>query len=116
DVGEMLERGVRIPIRVRLAESARKDAAAIASLPIRNEEGVVLPLGQLARVEVAPGPSQVSRERLKRRVTVQLNVRGRDVGSFVEEARRAIDADVSLPVGYWMEWAGEYERLRSAAR
>jgi cobalt-zinc-cadmium resistance protein CzcA len=65
---------------------------------------------------MAPGPSQVSRERLQRRITVELNVRGRDIGSFVEEAKAALDRDVKLPVGYYTTWAGEYERLQSAAK
>jgi cobalt-zinc-cadmium resistance protein CzcA len=58
----------------------------------------------------------VSRERLQRRITVELNVRGRDIGSFVEEAKAALDRDVKLPVGYYTTWAGEYERLQSAAK
>ena len=83
---------------------------------MRDELGNLVPLGQLATIEMAPGPSQISRERLQRRITVELNVRGRDIGSFVEEAKGALDRDVKLPVGYYTEWAGEYERLQSAAK
>ncbi len=116
DVGEIVEGAIRYPVRVRLNDEARRDPRSIASLPVRDELGNLVPLGQLATIDVAAGPSQISRERLQRRITVELNVRGRDIGSFVEEAKRAIERDVKLPVGYYTEWAGEYERLRSAAR
>jgi cobalt-zinc-cadmium resistance protein CzcA len=116
DVGEIVDGTIRYPVRVRLSEDARHDARAIAAVPVRDEHGNLVPLGQLATVEMAPGPSQISRERLQRRITVELNVRGRDIGSFVEEAKVALDRDVKLPVGYYTEWAGEYERLRSAAK
>lgn len=116
DVGEIVDGTVRYPVRVRLSEDARRDERSIAAVPVRDELGNLVPLGQLATVAMAPGPSQISRERLQRRITVELNVRGRDVGSFVEEAKVALERDVKLPVGYYMEWAGEYERLRSAAK
>jgi cobalt-zinc-cadmium resistance protein CzcA len=116
DVGEIVEGSVRYPVRVRLSEDARHDARSIAAVPVRDERGFLVPLGQLATVEMAPGPSQISRERLQRRITVELNVRGRDIGSFVEDAKAALDRDVQLPVGYYTEWAGEYERLQSAAK
>lgn len=116
DVGEVVDGKARYPVRVRLSEAARADIASIGSIPIRDERGGVIPLAQLARIEVAPGPSQISRERLERRITVELNVRGTDVGSFVEKARATIDKDVKLPTGTSLEWAGEYERLVSAAK
>jgi heavy metal efflux system protein len=116
EVGEIVDGPVRFPIRVRLAADARKDERSIAAVPVRDEMGNLVPLGQLAVITTAPGPSQISRERLQRRITVELNVRGRDVGSFVDEAKVALDRDVKLPVGYYTEWAGEYERLQSAAR
>ncbi len=116
DVGEIVDGAIRYPVRVRLSEEARHDARSIATVPVRDELGNLVPLGQLATIELAPGPSQISRERLQRRITVELNVRGRDIGSFVEEAKGALDRDVKLPVGYYTEWAGEYERLRSAAK
>jgi cobalt-zinc-cadmium resistance protein CzcA len=116
DVGEIVDGPIRYPVRVRLAEEARRDGKAISAVPVRDEAGNLVPLGQLATVAMAPGPSQISRERLQRRITVQLNVRGRDIGSFVEEAKVALDRDVKLPVGYWTVWAGEYERLQSAAK
>lgn len=114
EVGEIVEGGYRYPMMVRLSESARVSAEHVAELPVRTPAGALVPLGQLARIESVPSPSQISRERLQRRITVQLNVRGRDVASYVEQAKRELDREVKLPPGYFTEWAGEYERLTSA--
>jgi cobalt-zinc-cadmium resistance protein CzcA len=116
EVGTVVDGPRRYPIQVRIGAAGRRDAEAIAGLPVRTPQGNLVPLGQLAKVEVAPGPSQISRERLARRITVEMNVRGRDVGSFAEEAKRIVEHDVKLPVGYSVEWAGEYERLQAATR
>ena len=116
EVGEIVEGATRYPIRVRLSEKARVDQESIAALPVRTPSGALVPLGQLAQIETSPGPSQISRARLQRRVTVQVNVRGRDIGSFVDEAKATLDRTVKLPVGYFTVWAGEYERLQSATR
>ncbi len=105
---------LRIPIVVRLGPDARATAESLSAVPVRTPVGAMVPLGQLARVDVAPGPSQVSRERLQRRVTVQANVRGRDLGSFVVAARLAIEREIHLPTGYSLAWAGEFEHLKSA--
>jgi cobalt-zinc-cadmium resistance protein CzcA len=116
DVGEIVDAGERYPIRVRLAPSARQDPNVIATLPVRTPSGALVPIGQLAKIDVGPGPSTIGRERMQRRITVQLNVRGNDIGTFVSEAKRALDREVKLPVGYYTVWAGEYERLQSATR
>jgi len=68
----------------------------------------------VARFEVAEGPNQISRENGKRRVVVQANIRGRDLGSFVDDARQQIAAQVSLPAGSWLEWGGQFENLVAA--
>ena len=119
EVGQVVTGGQKYPIQLRFSESARKNAESIASLPVRARSGgdgspTLVPLGQLAKVSLAPGPSQVSREKLQRRITIQLNVRGRDVGTFVEEAKTKLDKEVKLPPSYFTEWAGEYERFQSA--
>jgi heavy metal efflux system protein len=114
EVGTIVENGTRYPIQVRFNAESRKTASSISALPVRTQDGAILPLGQLATVSLDPGPSQVSREGLQRRLTVQLNVRGRDLGTFVDEARAALERDVRLPTGYYTAWAGEYERLESA--
>jgi heavy metal efflux system protein len=76
--------------------------------------GGFVPLGAVATLEVAPGPNQVSRENGKRRVVVTANVRGRDIGSFVAEAERRIQNEVTVPAGYWTAWGGQFEQLLSA--
>ena len=119
EVGQVVTGGQKYPIQLRFAESARKNAESIAALPVRarssgDGSATLVPLGQLANVTWAPGPSQVSREKLQRRITIQLNVRGRDVGTFVEEAKTKLEKEVKLPPSYFTEWAGEYERFQSA--
>jgi cobalt-zinc-cadmium resistance protein CzcA len=115
DVGEIAEGNARYPIRVRLTQDARTDEQVIATIPVRDARGNLVPLGQLAHIERAPGPSQVSRSRLQRRITIQANVRGTDVGSFVLAAKAAVEKE-KLPVGTYLEWAGEFERLTDAAK
>jgi heavy metal efflux system protein len=115
-VGEIVVGSARHPIGVRFDEKTRESQDAIAALPVRTPGGALVPLAQLSNIDVSPGPSQISRARLQRRVTVQVNVRGRDIGSFVDEAKAVVDKALKLPVGYFTVWAGEYERLQSATR
>jgi len=75
-----------------------------------------VPLGQLASIEVAPGPNQISRENGKRRVVVTSNVRGRDLGSFVEEVRVQVNRQIELPAGYWVDYGGTFEQLIAAGQ
>ena len=136
--GELLEGDRRVSIVVRLPEDLRVDQAAIERLPIalpdqggdRSTFGLVnlgsddleaversfIPLNAVARVEVGNGPNQISRENGKRRVVVTANVRGRDLGSFVDEAEARILREVELPAGYWTSWGGQFEQLISAGR
>lgn len=114
EVGTVVDGPERFPIQIRFRKEARESAEAIARIPVRLPSGALLPLGQLTRIEAAPGPSEVNRERLQRRVTVQVNVRGRDLASFAEEARDRLDRELKLPVGYSLAWAGEFERLQHA--
>jgi cobalt-zinc-cadmium resistance protein CzcA len=130
--GEVFEGDRRFEIVVRLDETARRDISSLELLPVpvatapREHSDVAVPafhahgraefvpLGMLARIHLEEGPNQVSRENGKRRVVVQANVRGRDLGSFVEDARRAIDANVELPPGTWITWGGQFENLIAA--
>lgn len=116
EVGEITDGSTRYPIRVRLNEESRKDAERISQVPVRTRDGSLLPLGQVAKISLAPGPSQVSRERLSRRLTVELNVRGRDIGSFVDEARARVESHAPMPTGYELDWSGEYEHMQSATK
>jgi cobalt-zinc-cadmium resistance protein CzcA len=114
--GTVIDGVRRYPILVRLGLSDPVTPEAIARVPVRTATGNVVPLGQLARVELGAGPSGIMRERLERRITVQANIRGRDVGSFVEDAKRVLDREVELPSGYSTAWAGEYEKLQAASK
>ncbi|URD38690.1 CusA/CzcA family heavy metal efflux RND transporter [Methylobacterium tardum] len=108
-------------IVVRLDPADRSDIERIRALPVgRNEPGraagsrMMVPLALVASVDVASGPAQISRERLQRRISVQANVRGRDVRSFVEAARAAVDRQVTLPPRYSLVWSGQFQTLQEA--
>ncbi|MFM0647359.1 CusA/CzcA family heavy metal efflux RND transporter [Paraburkholderia bryophila] len=131
--GTLFQGDRRFDIVVRLPDELRSDIEAIKRLPIAlpfspattgsktatatspSIQAPYVPLAELATVEVAPGPNQISRENGKRRVVVSANVRGRDVGSFVAEARERIRDEVQVPPGYWLSWGGQFEQLQSAS-
>ena len=75
-----------------------------------------VPLGEVATLEIALGPNQISRENGKRRVVVTANVRGRDLGSFVTDLRAQVNENIDLPAGYWIEYGGTFEQLISARK
>ncbi|MBP7335219.1 efflux RND transporter permease subunit [Niveispirillum sp.] len=104
----------RFDILVRLPDMLRNDPDALATLPIPLTEGRTVPLGEVATIRFAEGPNQISRENGKRRIVVQANVRGRDIGSFVAEAQEKLAAQVSVPAGYWVTWGGQFENLIAA--
>jgi cobalt-zinc-cadmium resistance protein CzcA len=115
--GQVFEGDRRFDIIVRLPESLRADPAALRRLPVPLPDGRgVVRLDQVATFDIAPGPNQVSRENGKRRVVVTANVRGRDIGSFVDEAEQRIADQVEIPAGYWIGWGGQFEQLQSAQR
>jgi heavy metal efflux system protein len=113
-VGEVREGQRRFPLAVRLPDLQRTDTEALARTLIPTTSGSVLPLDRLARLIETEGPATINREWGKRRITVQCNVRGRDVGRFVAEARRKIAAQVKLPEGYHIEWGGQFENMQRA--
>lgn len=106
----------RTDIVVRLPESRRSDVDSLTRLPIQRATGDYVPLGELATLEVVTGFNQVYRENSKRRVVVTANVRGRDLGSFVGDVQRAVQASVEIPAGYWIEYGGTYQKLQSASQ
>ena len=112
-VGEIFEDegGRRFPLVVKLPESYRDNPEALEKILIPTATGARIPLTKLARFEDTTGPSTIQREWGKRRIIVQSNVRGRDVGSFVAEAQAAIDEQIALPAGYVIEWGGQFENL-----
>jgi cobalt-zinc-cadmium resistance protein CzcA len=115
-VGTVVEGNRRVPIQIRLEETQRATVDAIRTLKVGDDEGHFMPLSQLAEVFEEEGPAQISRENAQRRVSVELNVRGRDLASFVAEARNRVDREVRLPEGYSIDWGGQFEQLTSASR
>jgi len=122
EAGAVFEGDRRFDILVRLPENLRSDLDALGQLPIRlpanagGEHAGFARLGDVATMDLTPGPNQISREEGKRRVVVTANVRGRDIGSFVGEAQAKIEAGVKVPAGYWTTWGGTFEQLQSASR
>ncbi len=132
--GVLFEGDRRFEILVRLPEALRNDPEALRQLPIplpADDSEVTadlpklgnimvpqprfIPLGDVAELTFAEGTNQISRENGKRRIVVQGNVRGRDLGSFVDEAKQRIDRDIRLPPGTWLTWGGQYENLQAAS-
>ncbi|WP_137898047.1 CusA/CzcA family heavy metal efflux RND transporter [Sphingomonas sp. 2SG] len=112
--GVIFEGDRRFPVVIRMAESSRSDLTAVAQVPVPTSGGGFVPLSTVADIAVVDGPNQISRENGKRRVVVQANVRDRDVAGVVADARSAIDAQVKLPAGTYLEWGGQFENLASA--
>ena len=102
-------------IVVRYAAASRGSVAALQGILVPTPSGARVPLGSLASVSLEEGPAQVSREQGSRLVTVQSNVRGRDVASFVEDVQARIEAEVELPAGYRVEYGGQFENLQAAS-
>jgi heavy metal efflux system protein len=129
-VNEIFEGDRRFDLIVRLPEAIRTDMERLKTLPlllphVRNASSDIrgtgsrpsfIPLGAVAEFEVSPGPNQISRENGKRHTIVTANVRGRDIGSFVEAAQGMIRDNVSIPAGYWVTWGGQFEQMQSAAK
>ncbi len=113
---QLYEGDRRSDIVVRLAEALRTDVDALADLPVMLAEGLYVPLKEVAELQLVMGYSQVNRENGKRRVVISTNVRGRDLGSFVQDVQQAIKANVDLPAGYWVEYGGSYQKLQSATQ
>ncbi|QFT55936.1 efflux RND transporter permease subunit [Microbulbifer sp. EKSA008] len=119
EAGLIYEGDRRFHLVVRLPEGLRRDYENLGDLPVPLPTGSPLgsyvPLSEVANLEMTPAPNQISRENGKRRVVVTANVRDRDLGSFVEEAKSRIDQQVSLPAGYWLVYGGTFEQLESAS-
>ncbi|MFI8742166.1 efflux RND transporter permease subunit [Pseudomonas sp. NPDC077405] len=115
NAGLIYEGDRRFELVVRLPETVRRDIDSLAFLPIPLPDGGYVPLSEVAELELAPAPNQISRENGKRRVVVTANVRDRDLGGFVEEAQARIAQEVDLPDGYWLDYGGTFEQLQSAS-
>jgi len=116
-VGEVFEGQLRFPLVVRLPEKARANPTAIGNIPIATPSGEQIPLSRLADITIEEGPSTIKREWYQRRISITANVRGRDMGTFVAEARRKVADQVQLPPGrYRVEWGGQFENLERARK
>jgi Cu(I)/Ag(I) efflux system membrane protein CusA/SilA len=122
DVQEIIETGIggenlsttvegrrRFPIRVRLLRDYRDDWEALKRVLVPTMDGSQIPMGQLATLKINTGPSMINSENSMMRSVVLLNVRGRDMGRFVSEAKSALDKNLKMPTGYYISWSGQYE-------
>ncbi len=116
EAGVIFEGRARFPVIVRIPQPWRADIAQIEQLPVAEIAGQPIPLGALADIRLAETPPTVEHEDNRRRTFVSANVRRRDVASFVAEAQRAVQREVSLPAGYEVKWGGDFENLQSASR
>jgi cobalt-zinc-cadmium resistance protein CzcA len=115
-VSRVIEGDRRFDLTVRLTPEARRDEEDIGNLLVDAPNGERVPLSQIADIVHEDGPAQISRENTRRRIVVETNVRGRDIGSFVEEARKRVEGQVRLPPGYTLEWGGTFEHLESGRK
>jgi cobalt-zinc-cadmium resistance protein CzcA len=114
-LGEVVEGQLRFPLVVRLSEHIRGDPDRIGDILVSGPKGERIPLSRLAEITMVSGPKMVTREWMKRRVVVQCNVRGRDIGSFVADAKRQIEQSVKLPTDeFRIEWGGQFENMQRA--
>lgn len=114
DAGLVYEGEQRFNLVVRLNQDASRDVETIKNLLVSAPNGARVPLAQLAEIKLVEGPAQISREDTRRRIGVELNVRGRDIKSFVEEAQAKIASEAQLPPGYYITWGGQFENLQRA--
>jgi cobalt-zinc-cadmium resistance protein CzcA len=117
-VGTVFEADKRHPLRVRLPESWRNDSDKIGSIRVVDPLGRAITLKDLAEFTLEEGPNEVERQNVQHRAVVGVNVRGRDIASFVAEAQAAIDAHFknTFPPGYVLRWGGQFEHLQTASR
>ncbi|MCG8314319.1 MAG: CusA/CzcA family heavy metal efflux RND transporter [Pseudomonadales bacterium] len=114
--GVLYEGDRRFELIVRLPELLRRDIEGLKSLPVPLPGGDYVPLEEVAYINIAPSPAQISRENGKRRVVVTANVRGRDLGSFVSDVKQQIREQADIPPGYWLDYGGTFEQLESASQ
>ncbi len=114
DAGMIFEGDRRFAVTIRLDDAARANLETLGQVPVPTPDGAFVPLASVADIAVTQGPNQISRENGKRRVVVQVNVRGRDVAGVVGDAQAAIGSQVRLPAGTYLEWGGAFENLASA--
>lgn len=115
-VGTIFQGQRRFDLVVRLIDDASSSPAKLGTLLVPTGRGELVPLSRLATIRVDSGPAQISREDVQRRIVVECNIRGRDLGSFVKEAQGVVRNAVVLPSGYYLRWGGQFEHLQQASR
>ena len=113
-VGSIVDGDGRFDIRVHLQPNDRDSVARIGDLRVSDGNGRAVPLSEVADIRMEPGPSVIAREQGQRVITVQANVRGRDLAGFVKDAQQAVTSQVHLPPGYSLTWAGSFQNLQDA--
>jgi len=114
-VGEVYEGERRFGLQVRVPARLREDIDQVRTLPVSGQSGPLVPLGQIASIQVVDSPASVSRENVRRRTSVEVNVRGRDLASFVSEAQERVSRQAPSPPGYIVRWGGQFEHLSAAS-
>jgi len=113
-VGQVFEGQRRFPLQVRLGPKWREHVESLKGLKVTDPQGRQIPLEQLVDIEVGPGIAQISRDEIRRRFLVQVNVRGRDLARFVADAKKAVAEQVELPPNYRISWGGQFKNLQDA--
>ncbi len=115
-VSTLIDGVKRFDITARLNDASKASVEAIGNIPLRTGTGAILPLKRVAKITTAEGYSFIRREQLQRYAVIQMDVRGRDVDSFVKDANTAIAQNVDMPPGYWIEWGGAFENQQRAMK
>jgi len=119
ELGTVLDGQKRFALQARYDQTVRSSLDSIRELrvavPSPSGASLQLPISQLAEISIEDGPAQISRDRISRRINVEVNVRGRDLASFVAQAQQAVDAQVNLPPGWTIEWGGQFENMQVAS-
>lgn len=114
-MGQIIEGDKRFDLTLALPPEIRNSATQIADLPVRTANGETVGLASVAKIDIKQAPAQVSRDQGRRRVIIQLNIRGRDLGSTVRDLQAKIAKQVKLPEGYYLEYGGQFENLQKAS-
>lgn len=112
--GDVLEGQRRFAIQARFVKTGREDIEKIRNLKVVDSQGRMIPLSQLADIVIEDGPARITRENIHRRIAVEANVRGRDLGGFISDVQRRVTAGVKLPPGYYVEYGGQFKNLQRA--
>ncbi len=113
-VGQIFEGQRRFPLQVRVGPKWRENAEMLKRLKVADPQGRQIPLEQLVDMEIGPGVAQISRDDIRRRFLIQVNVRGRDLAGFVAEAKKAVERQIELPPNYRIAWGGQFKNLKDA--